>query len=140
MLQTHNGLSRGSFLDSCVILEAASRLSLSFIRAGCHMPLVDQVAGLFLEQGLCSPRVCWSKASLLWFLLQCRFFVLLSDFYQSQEVLDHDFANCSPTLPLLWYPGKTWKQTITKISVFKQLSKIKNMHFQWASQDPQIDI
>lgn len=124
MLQTCNAILRVCFLVSCVIPEAASRLSLSFIRAGCHKPLADEVAGLFLERGLGSPRVCWSRPWLLLFLLQCRSFVLLSDFYQSQEVLDHDFANCSPILPLLWYPGKIWKQTITEI-VFK-LSKIKN--------------
>jgi len=56
MLQAHDGLPKGCFLDSYVILEVGSRLSLPFIRASCHMPLADQVAELFLEKGLGSPR------------------------------------------------------------------------------------
>lgn len=50
---------------SPVKLAAGSRLSLSFPRASCHMPLADQVAGLFLEQGLGTSRMRRSRALLL---------------------------------------------------------------------------
>ena len=80
ILQTHDGLPKACFLDTYVILEVGNRLSLPFIRASCHMPLADRVAGLFLEQGLGSPRMCWSRGPPLLFLLRYRSFDLLFRF------------------------------------------------------------
>lgn len=137
MLQARDGLPKACFLDSYVILEVGSRLSLPFVRANCHMPLADQVAGLFLEQGLGSPRMRSSRAPPLLCLLWYRSFDLLFRFLPGPggfgSRLRKLFAASAS-------PDKTWKQIIAKISVFKQVLKINNMHCQGTSWDLQTDI
>lgn len=91
---------------------------------------LTKLQGFSWSKVLAVPGCTGAKLSRYCFCSDRDLLTCCSDFCQGQEVMDHDFANCSLLLSLLWYPDKTWKKTIAKISVFKQVSKVNNMHCQ----------